>query len=436
MLPLGIKNKVTSILTMEEIEHLVRELEEENNRAMASDPGIKTSLKVVEKFLKNHPVLCYGGTAINNLLPVKDRFYDPETEVPDYDFFSKTPQEHSVIIANQLVAHGMKNVEVKPGMHLGTFKVFADFTGVADITHLTEEVFDRLWKENVVRKGIHYVPPNFLRMSMYLELSRPRGDVSRWEKVYKRLQLLNKAHPVSCPKYTAERHEEITPLQRKQLERLMKNEPVVLVGVTSSEIHMKESWTTPIALLAEKDVIERLTKGEKVVIDEENDILPRRTTVVVDGKKDFIRFYETTACHSYHSMANGIRVASIPTTLQFFFAYLYSDAHVKNTGSVLCIAQRLVDIANEKPERRFAILTPKDCLGKQESFTEMKRDKAQLYSDLSKNKSSPEFLEYFFSYDPTETTEKKKKLMDTLRKTRKNRKVLSSETPEPLQKQS
>ena len=202
---------------MEDIEHLVRELEEENNRVAAADPGIKTSLAIVEKFLKNHPVLCYGGTAINNLLPEKDRFYNPETEVPDYDFFSKTPQEHSVIIANQLVAHGLKNVEVKPGMHIGTFKVFADFTGVADITQLSEDVFDRLWKEDVVRKGIHYVPPNFLRMSMYLELSRPRGDVSRWEKVYKRLQLLNKAHPVTCPKDTADKHIEITPTQRKQM---------------------------------------------------------------------------------------------------------------------------------------------------------------------------------------------------------------------------
>jgi len=433
LLPPRIKNKVTSILTMEDIEHLVRELEEENNRVAAADPGIKTSLSIVEKFLKTHPVLCYGGTAINNLLPEKDRFYNPETEVPDYDFFSKTPQEHSVIIANQLVAHGLKNVEVKPGMHIGTFKVFADFTGVADITQLTEDVFDRLWKEDIVREGIHYVPPNFLRMSMYLELSRPRGDVSRWEKVYKRLQLLNKAHPVTCPKETADRHTEITPTQRKQIENLLKNEPVVLLAVTSAEIHMKEKWTTPIALLAEKEVIERLTKGEEVVVDEENDILPKRTTVVINGKKDFIRFYETTACHSYHTMTNGVRVASIPTTLQFFFAYLYSDAHVKNTASVLCIAQRLVDIANSKPKRRFAILTPKDCLGKQESFTEMKRDKADLYADLSKNKSSPEFLEYFFSYNPMDTPEKKKKLMAALRKTKKNRKQLSSETKESQQ---
>ena len=33
-------------------------------------------------------------------------------------------------------------------------------------------------------------------MSMYLELSRPKGDVGRWEKVLKRLILLNKHYPI------------------------------------------------------------------------------------------------------------------------------------------------------------------------------------------------------------------------------------------------
>jgi hypothetical protein len=402
---------------MEDIKDLVRDLEEENNKTAAADPGIKISLAVVEDFLKNHPVLCYGGTAINNLLPKKDRFYDPAVDVPDYDFFSKTPQEHSMMIANQLVTHGMTNVEVKPGMHLGTFKVFADFTGVADVTKLDDVIFDRLWKEDVVRDGIHYVPPNFLRMSMYLELSRPRGDVSRWEKVYGRLELLNEAHPTTCPSNGAKDHAKLTDAQQKGVLRLLKNEPVVLLGVSSYEIHLDKAWTTPVALLAEKEVIDRLTKDEKVEIDEANDILPRRVNVIgKDGKKSLFRFYETTACHSYHMMDNGVRVASIPTTLQFFFAYMYSGASEENIARILCIAQRLVDVAHSKKKRRFAILTPKDCLGVQESFVEMKRNKAELYADLSKNKSSTEYLEYFFSYNPNDTKARKKTLRKALKK--------------------
>ena len=62
---------------MEQIQDIVLELEDENNRTIASDPGIQKSMKIVEDFLKSHPVMCYGGTAINNLLPVKDRFTNP-----------------------------------------------------------------------------------------------------------------------------------------------------------------------------------------------------------------------------------------------------------------------------------------------------------------------------------------------------------------------
>ena len=59
---------------------------------LTEDPNIKTSIRVVEAFLKSHRVMCYGGTAINNLLKPKHQFYDFSREVPDYDFYSATPQ--------------------------------------------------------------------------------------------------------------------------------------------------------------------------------------------------------------------------------------------------------------------------------------------------------------------------------------------------------
>lgn len=412
---------------MEEIEKLVYEIEEENNRLAAASPDVRKSLEVVEQFLKHHPVMCYGGTAINNLLPPESRFYDPAVDIPDYDFFSKTPQEHAVIIANKLVERGIPNVEVKPGMHLGTFKVFADFIGVADITFLDEIIFERLWKENITKNKIHYVTPNFLRMSMYLELSRPRGDVSRWMKVYGRLQLLNEYYPVTCKKEEARQHQTVTPAQKKQILTLLKNEPLVLMGVTASEIHMDKEWTTPVMLLGDKETIERLVVGEKVDTVEETEFLPKRYSVQREDGSSILRFYETTACHSYHTMQNGVRVVSIPTILQFFFAYIYSNVTEGNIASMLCIAQRVMDIAAHKPERRFDLLTPRECIGTQETLIDMKREKAELYEKLSKNKSSADYTKYFFSYNPRNKTEKSK-TKKVLKKTRKER--ISSDTIE------
>jgi len=408
---------------MDDLEKVVDQMTLENDKKAASNPITKQSLAIVHQFLKDHPVMCYGGTAINNLLPPEDRFYDPETTVPDYDFYSKTPQEHAMLLANQLSAAGVVNVEAKPGMHLGTFKVFAEFEGVADITHLDTDVFDRLWKENVVVGGIHYVTPNFLRMSMYLELSRPRGDVSRWKKVYERLGLLNKHYPMVCPAQVPREETETTESNRKKVESLLKKHNVVLLGITASQIHEGKGpkWSTPVTILAEPDTIAKLTEGKDVEQHEGSEILPSHTDVFDEKGDVFIRIHETAACHSYHEMSNGIKVASVPTMLQFVFAYMYSGIAEDEITHLMCVAQRLVDLANDKEKRRYALLTPVDCLGSQETLIDMKKHKAELYDKLSKNKNSSEFLKYFFSYNPKATKTQRAQVRNQLRKTRKAR---------------
>lgn len=406
---------------MEDLTRVIETLEFENDKRTASDPLVKTALKVVEDFLKSHRVLCYGGTAINNLLPEKDRFYDPVRDIPDYDFFSETPQEHSMLVANKLVAAGIKNVEVKPGIHLGTFKVFADFEGVADITQLDKELFERLWNENVTRGGIHYVSPNFLRMSMYLELSRPRGDVSRWKKVYERLLLLNKHYPVVCHRDKTEIHSKLTAEKKQEVRKILQTYPVVLLGVTAAEVHLRHEWTTPVMLLATEDVIKKLTDGKQVKVHEGGEILAPRYDILEDDGSSHIRLIQTTACHSYHNVPGGYKVASIPTILQFFFAYIYTDAKQSNIENMLCIAQRLMEVADHKPKRRFQLLTPIDCLGTQTTLVDMRKQKAVLYSKLSKNKQSSDFLKYFFTYNPRAPVTERNKVRQSLRKTRKSR---------------
>jgi hypothetical protein len=409
---------------MEDLQPIIDRLQLENDKAAAANPMIKKSLAVVKEFLQTHPVMCYGGTAINNLLPEADQFYDLTTTVPDYDFYSKLPQEHAMFLADKLRDAGVEVVEVKAGMHLGTFKVFADYEGVADITHLDADIFDRLWAEDVVVQKIHYVTPNFLRLSMYLELSRPRGDVSRWTKVYTRLLLLNKAYPMVCPSEGAEpATTELSAANRSKVETILRTKPVVLLGITASQIQQGKApkWTTPVTLLAEASTLPSLTAGKTTETHEGSEILPRHVDVLDDDGTVLIRIHETAACHSYHQMANGIRVASIPTMLQFFFAYMYSGASKDEITHLLCVTQRLVDVASHKEKRRYALLTPIDCIGTQETLTDMKRHKARLYTELSANKTSVDFLKYFFTYNPSGTKTQRASVRAALKKTRKAR---------------
>lgn len=405
---------------MDELEKIVDILQTANDKRAASDPLVKRSLATVYEFIQSNPVLCYGGTAINNLLPKKDRFYNPTIDVPDYDFFSKTPQEHAMRLADKLKSAGVQSVEVRPGMHLGTFKVYADFEAVADITELDTDIFEKLWAENIVKDGVHYVTPDFLRMSMYLELSRPRGDVSRWIKVFTRLELLNAHYPIKCKPGTPVERLPITREEKRHIRALLASPEVVLLGINAAHTHMRQEWTYPITLLATKEFITWYIKGKpNVSVNEGSEILPPRYCVTTAPGKN-IQFYETAACHSYHRMPDGTKVASIPTILQFFFAYMYSNDRDETTGELLCIAQRLMEIAEDIPDRRFALLTPIDCLGTQKSLTDLRKEKAELYQKYSKNKQSIDFLRYFFTYNPTSlTATQRAKVRKSLMKTRK-----------------
>jgi hypothetical protein len=400
---------------MEAIEEAASVAQEVIDKNAAGDPDVKKMMKIVKQFIQEHKVLCYGGTAINNLLSKKNQFYDPERDIPDYDFFSETPQEHARRLSDLLAKAGIQNVEAKPGMHLGTFKVFANYTGVADISFLSRPIFSKLWRESIAKDDIHYVPPNFLRMSVYLELSRPMGNVERWKKVYSRLQRLDSEYPVGChASHTGVNEEILTHDVRKKIEDILLKDKVVLLGFNASMLQQdkNEEWKLPLDLLVDpekahqltKDLLHVFGKGKLRVreFEEYGELLPAHTDII-EGGKLLVRVYETMACHSYHALPSGLHVASIPTLLNFFFAMLYADDEfIEHTSRqrLVCTANKLIQMSKHSSKRRFELLTPITCIGKQKDMIDMKRERAEMYEKLSKNKKSAEFLKFFFSYKP------------------------------------
>ena len=47
-----------------------------------NSPEINKIFKIVEIFIEKRKVICYGGTAINNILPKKEQFYDRNIDLP------------------------------------------------------------------------------------------------------------------------------------------------------------------------------------------------------------------------------------------------------------------------------------------------------------------------------------------------------------------
>ena len=432
------------------LRHAVDTTEKIQKKQLSTNEEIKKIIAIVEEFLKTKDTICYGGTAINNILPPQAQFYDKDIDIPDYDFFTPDALDYAKELADIYADAGYEEVEAKAGMHFGTFKVFVNFIPIADITYIHPDLYKNLKKDTIVIDGIHYAPPNFLRMSMYYELSLPEGDVSRWEKVLKRLVVLNKYYPLdtpfSCEEVDFQRNLEAGYLNEELLYVVVRDafieKGVVFIGGYSSSLYARYSSEHDNRKIMENipdfDVIaenpeetahflETRLKEAKfnnvhlVRHSSVGEILPSYIEVLVD--KETVAFiFKPVACHNYNEIeldrgagigeggrgsgANGgkitVKVGTIDTILSFYLLFLYIDTFLYYRERLLCMAHFLFKIQqrnrlNQKGLlKRFTV----SCYGKQSTLNTVREKKTIMFSRLNKDKTTREYEMWFLKYNP------------------------------------
>ena len=218
-------------------EHLQRQLEIVKSAAQlakteidyqsAHNESLLLAIRLVEDFLRSKHRVCYGGQAINAYLPKEHKFYDPEYSIPDYDFFTPSQIDDLKILIHSLYEAGFAEVSAREGMHEGTIKLYVNFIPVADLTAIDPRIYRILARRSKAFDGISYIDPNSLRMLMYLELSRPRGEVTRLEKVFERLVLFNEFVPLGRRKRgAAYSGNEFVPLKGYKRVKSFRDEPL------------------------------------------------------------------------------------------------------------------------------------------------------------------------------------------------------------------
>jgi len=446
-------------LTFEECElsilrQSVDKIEKKSGRKMLNNPVVQNIISIVEKFLVKTQRVCYGGTAINNILPEEAQFYDKSIELPDYDFFSPDPLQDAKDLADIFYKQGFTEVEAKAGMHAGTFKVFVNFIPVADISFVPKDLYKKIHKKSINKAGIYYSPPNYLRMLMYLELSRPNGDASRWEKVLKRLTLLNKTYPLRGKDCDFMEIQRMFDSEKKLSEGIEKkvfyivrdsliNQKVVFFGAMANQMYLKDikkfrkrkSHPVPDFDVLSLDpettttIVKRQLKSEgikNITIKKHNgvgEIIASHYDIRVNGET--VAFvYEPLACHSYNVISKGgtkIRVATLDTMLSFYLAFIYVNRPYYDPQRILCMSHYLFKVQQRHRLEQKGILRrfSLDCYGDEKHTKEMVRaEKTKKYKELGKHRGSEKWDYYFLNYKPGEKDENKSK-KKSKKKTRK-----------------
>ena len=432
----------------------VDKAEEKIAKRVVNSEDIKNIIRIVEDFIRKKNLICYGGTAINNILPTEDQFYNKELEVPDYDFFTINALDDAKELADIYYKKGFTDVEAKAGQHHGTYKVFVNYIPVADITLLPKPIFNALKKDSIRIGGILYTPPNYLRMSMYLELSRPAGDTSRWEKVMKRLALLNKHYPitnVNCNEVEFQRDMENKTQEDEiydNVRNTLVNQGVVFFGgyaISLYSQYMPKNLQHKLERVADFDVLsndpettaqiikERLkdiyVKNVKIIKKQPvGEVIPEHYEVKI-GSDTVVIIYKPIACHSYNILnikGQKIKIATIDTMLSFYLAFLYADRPYYNQflERILCMSKFLFDVQQKNRLeqkgllRRFSIT----CYGHQEAVEEIRAHKAEKYKEIKQNGDKKEMEEWFLNYKPDDIKNRKPEKFTKSKKIERKRK--------------
>jgi hypothetical protein len=182
------------------IDKIVKEIEENKIKSVYSE--YNNVIKLISNFIIKKKLILYGGFVINIILPPKLRFYKDYT-INDFDCLSKNPLKDSIELARIIKSKGYSYIKIRKAIHKGTYRVFVYGKPIFDISIIKSNIYDNLIKySNREKKGLkHYkdkyniIPLPIIKKNLYYELSRPEQSWYRWEKIYDRLQILNKTYP-------------------------------------------------------------------------------------------------------------------------------------------------------------------------------------------------------------------------------------------------
>lgn len=376
----------------------------------AHNPEIQYAIDIVGRFLRKKGRVCYGGTAINAILPKNLRFYDPQKDLPDYDFFTPNPEQDIKDIVKDIQQAGFSDVVERIGIHEGTHKILVNFMPIADISTLEPELYKVLYTRSIEKEGIHYADPDFLRMMMYLELSRPRGQVDRWEKVFERLTLLNAAFP---PKACRTKTEDLVnsvsiPLTiRKTLLNYVIDNERILMGAEvvsmydwllskSRKLQPSINWflkRNGMVVFASPEAgrdanrLKEIFASNEITItmyEGKGELVPERY-VLSYRKMPFVEILQEVACHSFTSLSlssgKKLLIASLETMITFYYALMMFTEDEKILQFYMsCLCQKLVEmseILHRKggvgPIPSFSI----ECGGYQKGYATLLKEKFQ-----------------------------------------------------------
>jgi hypothetical protein len=375
----------------------------------AHDEQLLHALAIVRDFIVRKKRVCYGGTAMNAILPPSKQFYDKELDLPDYDFYTPDVDSDVTELVALLQKEGFSDVYSKIGIHDGTMKVLVNYTPIADVSYIDPELFGVLFRRSIVKDNMHYTDEYILRMMMYLELSRPKGMVERWKKVFERLELIHEAFPIKGCTINVGKKPEIPLAFRRVIldfiiewKRILCNGPIVPLyrqGIRKRNAVFRIQEGGPILFTSPDPKIDSTAIKKLLNITDirllrhraRGEIVPERIELR-HGKMTICIIIQEIACHSYvpfpTSDGRTIFLGSLEFLINLYLSLSIFTLHGEDVlgPRIICQVRELIKISRENYSAKRSQFEPfsLQCRGHQTRFASLLREKVRRQKKLKK----------------------------------------------------
>lgn len=187
-------------LIKEDIPDIINGAMKKKNEDMGvSKAKVEQIMAIGVKFVKERKLIVYGGTAINELLLLKNKkmaIYD-ENDIPDWDMYTPQPMVDLIELCNRFYKAGFTDVSGIEAKHGNTYRIFIEDVNYFDLTYVPKEAYHRLPFREI--KGVRYIDVNYMFIDMYKQYLDVYEYDWRLEKAFKRGSLLEEYYPFPKP---------------------------------------------------------------------------------------------------------------------------------------------------------------------------------------------------------------------------------------------
>jgi hypothetical protein len=248
-------------MTSNAIDNIVNKIEEKKLKSIYKE--YSNVIDIISRFVIKKKLILYGGLVINLALPKKYRFYKDYT-INDFDCFSKNQLRDSLELAKIIKKNNYKFIKIRKAKHDGTLKIYVYGKQIFDITIMPALQYNKLLKytkkpENKLKyynEKYNIIPIEYIKQNLYFELSRPEQSGWRWEKIYNRLNLINKFYPSNKNNVIIKKCLCIKPLYKDVTELLLNH-------IKDNKYPVIDSY--PLKIYKKSDCCFRLSKSSQYI---------------------------------------------------------------------------------------------------------------------------------------------------------------------------